>query len=67
MLKALCESRSTGSRVISEARYLGQEGEMGLLEGENLGPGLLSDSLKCLDKVSQYSSYYSVCFMLHSF
>lgn len=53
MLKALCESRSAGSRVISEARYLGQEGEMGLLEGESLGADLLSASLKCLDKVSQ--------------
>lgn len=53
MLKALCESRSAGSGVISEARYLGQEGKMGPLEGESLGPELSSVSLKCLDKVSQ--------------
>lgn len=49
MLKALCESRSTGSRVISDRRYLGQEGKMDLLGALDL----LSGFLKCLDKMSQ--------------
>lgn len=56
MLKALCESRSAGSRVTSEAWYLGQEGEMGLLEGLEL----LSALLKCLDKVSQRYAAHTI-------
>lgn len=42
MLKALCESRSTGSGVISEVQYVGQEGEMGPLEGESCEVSRLS-------------------------
>lgn len=55
VLKALCESRSMGSRVISQARYLGQEGEMGLLEGESPGWELLRGVT------------VMACFMLRSF
>lgn len=46
MLKALCESRSVGSRVISEVRYLGQEGVKGPLEGGSRALALLSASVK---------------------
>lgn len=56
--------RAAGSGVISEARYLGQEVEMGRLEGESLGLEWLGVPLKCLDKASWR---YPVCFMLHSF
>lgn len=53
MLKALCESRSTGSGVISEVRYVGQEGATGPLQGEIDRPELLSVTLECFDEVLQ--------------
>lgn len=49
--KALCESRSTVSSVISGVRYVGQEGAAGLQEGEILIPELSSAPMRCRSNV----------------